>query len=124
MKHDFEITEKLPIEFKTKWVEALRSGEYDQGNGFLHKKGRFCCLGVACVIMDYTKTDLDHAHVILKGEENLRRDFRKIPKAIKGHGHGNSESVGGYNPVVEFLVHLNDNGRSFEEIADWIEKYL
>lgn len=34
-----------------KWVEALRSGEYRQGKGYLQTgDGRFCCLGVACEI--------------------------------------------------------------------------
>ncbi len=36
-----------------KWVEALRSGKYQQGEGALRihtpgEKDRFCCLGVAC----------------------------------------------------------------------------
>lgn len=37
---------------KAQWVEALRSGEYEQGNGRLHyrKDGeiKHCCLGVLC----------------------------------------------------------------------------
>jgi hypothetical protein len=42
-------------EKKTKWVEALRSGEYEQGASFLVQqpasakgKPRYCCLGVLC----------------------------------------------------------------------------
>jgi hypothetical protein len=33
-----------------KWVKALRSGKYKQGNLVLHnlKTDSFCCLGVAC----------------------------------------------------------------------------
>lgn len=30
------------------WVEALRSGEYEQTNGALRYEDKFCCLGVAC----------------------------------------------------------------------------
>lgn len=33
-------------EIKTKWTEALRSGEYEQGRHRLFKGGKFCCLGV------------------------------------------------------------------------------
>jgi hypothetical protein len=34
-----------------KWVEALRSGEYEQGTGRLKTRdGSYCCLGVACDI--------------------------------------------------------------------------
>jgi hypothetical protein len=31
-----------------KWVAALRSGEFEQGNGALRRGDKFCCLGVAC----------------------------------------------------------------------------
>lgn len=30
------------------WVAALRSGEYQQGQGYLNKQNKFCCLGVVC----------------------------------------------------------------------------
>ena len=35
-----------------KWVEALRSGKYKQGEGFLHSESNntYCCLGVLCEI--------------------------------------------------------------------------
>ena len=38
--------QKKPIKHLNKWVEALTGGEYVQGNTFLEKDGRFCCLGV------------------------------------------------------------------------------
>jgi hypothetical protein len=31
-------------------VDALRSGRFQQGTGRLAKAGRYCCLGVACVV--------------------------------------------------------------------------
>ena len=40
---------------QTKWVEALESGKFKQGTGFLCQRKvvdgeeEFCCLGVACV---------------------------------------------------------------------------
>jgi hypothetical protein len=37
---------------KAKWVEALRSGKYQQGQGYLQKDGKFCCLGVLCDVSD------------------------------------------------------------------------
>jgi hypothetical protein len=33
-------------EIKQRWVEALRSGEYQQGKESLYHCGKFCCLGV------------------------------------------------------------------------------
>jgi hypothetical protein len=36
-------------EIKKRWVEALRSGEYEQGRKHLHPEaGKYCCLGVLC----------------------------------------------------------------------------
>ena len=52
----------MPLNRKviTKWVEALRSGDYQQGQGFLRQDGyegvadKFCCWGVLCDL--YQKT--------------------------------------------------------------------
>lgn len=32
----------------TQWVEELQSGQYEQGNGYLKYKDKYCCLGVLC----------------------------------------------------------------------------
>lgn len=29
-----------------KWLEALRSGKYEQGSSYLYNRGNYCCLGV------------------------------------------------------------------------------
>ena len=40
-------------ELKAKWLEALRSGKYQQGwNQLRDHKDRFCCLGVLCDVYD------------------------------------------------------------------------
>lgn len=39
----------MNADVKTKWLAALRSGEYQQIDGSLHKDQQgFCCLGVLC----------------------------------------------------------------------------
>lgn len=38
----------MNAEIKRLWVEALRSGEYQQGRGQLRDGDQFCCLGVLC----------------------------------------------------------------------------
>jgi hypothetical protein len=35
-----------------KWIDALRSGKYQQGRGFLHSNKGMCCLGVLCDLFD------------------------------------------------------------------------
>lgn len=37
---------KLKPEIKQKWLDALRSGEYEQGEGYLRYNDKYCCLGV------------------------------------------------------------------------------
>lgn len=36
----------MKIKVKEMWIDALTSGEYEQGQGLLNKDGKFCCLGV------------------------------------------------------------------------------
>lgn len=31
-----------------KWIQALRSGDYQQTSHYLNRDGKFCCWGVAC----------------------------------------------------------------------------
>lgn len=109
---------KLDPEFKKKWVEALRSGDYIQGQSQLHysdfKDGdeidtidKYCCLGVACKVLGYTdKQILNYG--------NIPNSFELVPSELK-RGEDTQNT----------LVTMNDDeGKSFNEIADWIEKYL
>jgi hypothetical protein len=112
---------RLPKKFATEWLEALRSGEYKQGEGFLYQqeKNSFCCLGVACAIQ-YPKHYLVdneghfHAGIIEKREDQLKYDLKKIPFELKGSASNNN--------LVSILTGMNDDGNDFLEIADWIEK--
>lgn len=114
---------------KEKWVAALRSGEYKQGIGRLCSiNNEFCCLGVL--------TDLYHK------EHNISW---KKPLLNSDSLFGVNESVSYLsnevlawselkerNPIVypgdvmykDSLAVLNDNGHSFQEIANLIEEKL
>lgn len=35
-------------QIKDEWVRRLRSGDYEQGSGYLHFQDTYCCLGVLC----------------------------------------------------------------------------
>lgn len=39
-------------ENRAKWVEALRSGEYKQGDTYLKMLDKYCCLGVLCDVYE------------------------------------------------------------------------
>jgi hypothetical protein len=102
----------MKADLKTKWIEALRSGEYEQGQSFLREGDKFCCLGVLCD---------------LKEPANWRRSGDSYDYVV-----GSDASMGllpfslkaetGINGQIESeIVGMNDEGKSFSEIADWIE---
>ena len=105
---------KLPLDFKNKWVEGLRSGQYKQAVGELYQEASdsYCCLGVACIVAGHTKDELAHN---LKVPCQL--SYPRTPALL--HAHYLKEP----NSIVCRLIDMNDNGRkSFNEIADYIEQ--
>ena len=100
-------------ELKAKWTAALRSGEYHQGKDQLRTTlDRFCCLGVLCNIVH--PEDWHHDHLLgwaMHGNGRMPEDrFR--------------DEVGLADDDVCTLSDLNDSGKDFLFIADWIEKNL
>ena len=53
----------MKAELKTKWIEALRSGKYNQGRrALVTNQGSYCCLGVLCDVMGKEKETLSGFH--------------------------------------------------------------
>jgi hypothetical protein len=103
---------KLDPEFKAKWAEALRSGKYKQGQGeLLTELNEYCCLGVAAMVLGVDKGLLRNLGTLY--DRILKTE---VPRPI--HGSCND------NIVVSKLTSMNDTGKSFSEIADWIEENL
>jgi len=118
--------------WKRKWQEALRSGTYKQGEGaLLRNVDKYCCLGVLCDIMK------DNKHV------DWREEYGKgciVSLDNEGNKEYNSGKLGAdllkflgiTDKQEQLLVSFNDNykrrtcliGRSFNQIADWIETNL
>ena len=64
--------QKLPKEFKEKWLSALRSGEYTQAREALWVGNGYCCLGVACKVAkqiedSYRESELNINTVEMEG---------------------------------------------------------
>ena len=109
---------------KRKWVAALRSGKYAQGQGFLKDEdGGYCCLGVLCSIFAKEKSKLGVKFI---GESDGTWSFMgsgaTLPVVVADWaGLDNVDPTIG--PVT--AVGLNDDQyRSFRYIARMIEKYL
>ena len=103
---------------KKKWVEALRSGDYKQGKGRLRRADEshldmpdaFCCLGVLCQVSNpdgWTKTDV----------------YRYSNQGGMFNAHFSREIGLPYDMVVDLVI-MNDTGKGFGTIANWIEKNL
>lgn len=107
-------------EIKRKWVEALRSGEYVQGQAKLKRDGMHCCLGVLCEVAnppgwDSTLGCIREKGVMLGQEED---DFWTLPPATAALLRVNDDQQ-------QKLMDMNDHaGATFEQIADFIEKNL
>lgn len=103
--------EKLPEEFKKKWVDALLSGKYKQGNFQLRRvDNTYCCLGVAAKVCGVK----DNAITGEYGLSTVNQNYRKVPNIIKS----------GPNPIAHAFMVLNDNNVPFEVIAGVINEYL
>lgn len=92
------------------WVDALRSGKYEQGRSYLKNGGAYYCLGVACAINPELVKDFDWG------------PLATLPIEVVEY-LGVRDSVG--EPISEHLkslVALNDKLRwSFSKIADQLE---
>ena len=107
-----------------RWVEALRSGSYTQGQEALHAGNAFCCLGVACDVFK------DELSLSVKSEDGIVHydgQALVLPTAVQEHLGLASKSgmpkTMGYMSLSMQLSALNDSGAPFEAIADEIEQY-
>lgn len=119
-----------------KWVAALRSGEFAQGLRALHRihqDGRedYCCLGVACAlavregVVDPGAADGD----FVPNEGGFIKPVRygksmnsgTLPDEVRTWLGLRTEDGEFYDTEnYDSLAKMNDNGASFEEIADAI----
>jgi hypothetical protein len=109
-------------EVKAKWVAALRSGEYLQGQGNLKNsqfvesgiQHRFCCLGVLCDVMDPGGW---------KGREHSFNNGKSRQYSFPNQNV--MKELGIYPSAMKKLGSMNDDdGLDFNKIADYIEKTL
>jgi hypothetical protein len=104
-------------EIKAKWIEALRSGKYKQARMALRRDDRFCCLGVLCDVAGATwEPFAGEPCATFPGIETrcaeVLSDEAQNMLGLPFERH-------------EQLWHMNDDeGRSFDEIADYIEANL
>ena len=104
---------------KKQWVEALRSGKYEQGKEWLQYQGKFCCLGVLCDLHAKTTNSgwsqpadvgyyLDHTEFLPEEVVDWADLFSSDP-------YVGGKKVSWYNDKKNF---------NFDQIANLIDEYL
>lgn len=97
-------------ELQIKWLEALRSGEYEQGAGALFLEGKRCCLGVAdAACFDDDRSQ--HSHGYLTDMQAVRLG---LTPADQNHLSGANDGV---------LPGMEERRFTFAEIATALEAY-
>ena len=130
----------LDKEIKDKWIKALRSGEYEQTMNRLvspvltHSplfedtlKGfRYCCLGVLCKVMDKKEVKCSRNSPV---EQRSSTDYLRnyyFETELDSDGMLSKKTlmeVGLTELDASALAERNDQGDSFEEIADIIDQF-
>lgn len=120
---------KLIPEAKTAWLTALRDGSHAQAQRQLRTLDGFCCLGVVCDILPLGEW-MGHAYFANDelGDGSSASAYT-IPIALRSKvfeldAPANIDQSNELNKILNRLITMNDNGRSFSEIADWIEENL
>ena len=118
----------MQTELKTKWIEALRSGEYRQAQGILKdvSGSAYCCLGVLCEISGIGSFEDSEYCLELTPEQQAEYDYDEEMAYAEGElSLPMLDSFGLNSTQQSTLIQMNDNDLSpFNEIADWIEKNL
>lgn len=128
----------MDAQLKTKWIAALRSGEFEQAQGELHdaRNDSYCCLGVLCKVAGAEWTSFEKE---MLGEDGFYRATRDHVPVKDGELLGDTdgeelepaacEKFG--IPDQTIFIYMNDGNtkrdikpHSFAEIADYIEKNL
>lgn len=130
---------------KSLWVEALRSGEYQQGRNYLiddrpSRNPNYCCLGVLCELYrrkvgglwEYGREEVETYSFVAKDDgegwddtsttylPTLVMEWAELPLS--------DPSVEIEDGSLQYRIYtlsaLNDAGKSFEFIANIIESQL
>ena len=127
---------------KAEWIAALRSGNYIQGQHRLARVGddnkvSHCCLGVLCelagapLMLDQFTCEIDGYYlpshglqlrtIPLEDSHNVISDL-SLNTMIDEDGYGSGDDgQPDYQTLMDKLMNMNDNGKSFDEIADYLE---
>lgn len=110
---------------KTRWVKALRSGKYAQGNGDLRTESRhgdvtYCCLGVLGALCKIPLESLNDEGTL----DDVGRNDLLGPWSTESQSELSFDKKvkATHTTLQRKLAAMNDQGWSFKRISNWIEK--
>lgn len=109
------------------WVDALRSGEYAQAYGQLRRTygeeapAGYCCLGVLCDLYDKANKTSSWDN---ETDNFMGRSAFPPREVTAWAGMDDDERNGLFGSAMERrdVISMNDDGDTFSEIADVIER--
>lgn len=112
-------------QIKQKWIDALKSGEYQQTSGHLRTEQGYCCLGVLCNIYAEAKNN-DEVQLNLWNKYDDHYEILGegliLPGEVRKWAGLSDNDVFYYDEGESvYLASLNDSGMSFNQIAQVIE---
>jgi hypothetical protein len=131
---------KMNPEVKKKWIDALRSGWYDQGSEKLRSDQGYCCLGVLCDLYTQETKMVGWEFRGYDENEHLPQDYwyfdgesEFLPDSVREWA-----GMACKNPSVRVdvtdnddeddwfyhdeIANLNDSGYTFKELSKVIEQ--
>lgn len=104
----------MKADLKAKWLEALRSGKYEQGRGALLDGGKYCCLGVLCEVAGLKITRFNH----IEDDQYASTSYQKLSEILgvdTGFLTSRNDGETGYGGELIIEPH------TFEALANYIE---
>jgi hypothetical protein len=113
---------KMNPEIKAQWLEALRSGKFEQARGLLHvRDDGYCCLGVLAEVMGCTWQPIEGKSALypfLDGVLEAQQNNTEIDNYL----NDDLLAKAGLTKAQQIeLAQMNDKDKTFAEIANYIE---
>jgi hypothetical protein len=107
-------------ENREKWLKALESGRYSQAEAQLRylsgKNASYCCLGVLCNLHKDKENKWDSETFVTHLYGVPDAEFYEMPPADI------LKKVNLPQSLADTLAEMNDNGKTFKEIAAFLRK--
>lgn len=111
---------QMPRELKQKWLDALRSGKYAQGQNRLRTNDdKYCCIGVLCDVMgkEWRSELTDDGQPFWADAEKVI-----LKETVEAGLCASNDHATGY--FLRKLADMNDSGSTFAAIAAYIENHV